>query len=199
LFKILQDVNSCSEDLRWSSQFCASHAKIESCLKRAFEKCFNNGSAQKLVRGEKVRLRRKIEEEWGNRIQVDELEKLFDGCAYIAPCPPPGLLLNQKLHWLDHVRTDGDCDYAEKAEVKKWLSFEAPLLDSSTLPKCLSESEATYVLEELGRNVNKKNNRRRKPITKETQVSNPSPRTSGSSSGETNNKALLLLLLIILI
>ena len=70
LFKILQDVNSCSEDLRWSSQFCASHAKIESCLKRAFEKCFNNGSAQKLVRGEKVRLRRKIEEEWGNRIQV---------------------------------------------------------------------------------------------------------------------------------
>jgi len=117
LFKILQDVNSCSEDLRWGSQFCASHAKIESCLKRAFEKCFNNGSAQKLVRGEKVRLRRKIEEEWGNRIQVDELEKLFDGCAYIAPCPPPGLLLNQKLHWLDHVRTDGDCDYAQKAEV----------------------------------------------------------------------------------
>ena len=54
-----------------------------------------------------------------NSFQVDELEKLFDGCAYIAPCPvpPPGLLLNQKLHWLDHVRTDGDCDYAEKAEV----------------------------------------------------------------------------------
>jgi len=89
------------------------------------------------------------------------------------------------------------CDFDDK--VKKWLTFEAPLLDSSTLPKCLSESEATYVLEELGRNVNKKNNRRRKPITKETQVSNPSPRTSGSSSGETNNKALLLLLLIMLI
>ena len=52
-----------------------------------------------------------------NTFQVDELEKLFDGCAYIAPRPPPGLLLNQKLHWLDHVRTDGDCDYAEKAEV----------------------------------------------------------------------------------
>ena len=52
-----------------------------------------------------------------NSLQVDELEKLFDGCAYIAPRPPPGLLLNQKLHWLDHVRTDGDCDYAEKAEV----------------------------------------------------------------------------------
>ena len=117
-----------------------------------------------------------------NTFQVDELEKLFDGCAYIEPHPPPGLLLNQKLHWLDHVRTDGDCDYAEKAEVlaqlfskkvpcfanynisqscfkkyseqkrarnnkihvydfdgkvKKWLTFEAPLLDSSTLPKCL--------------------------------------------------------------
>ena len=70
MFKILQDVNSCSEDLRWSSQFCASHAKIESCLKRAFEKCFNKGSAQKLVRGEKVRLRSKIQEEWANRIQV---------------------------------------------------------------------------------------------------------------------------------
>ena len=56
-----------------------------------------------------------------NSFQVDELEKLFDGCAYIAPRPPPGLLLNQQLHWLDHVRTDGDCDYAEKAEVSAQL------------------------------------------------------------------------------
>ena len=72
-------------------------------------------------------------------------------------------------------------------------------LETFILTKFFSESEATYVLEELGRNVNKKNNRRRKPITKETQVSNPSPWTSGSSSGETNNKALLLLLLIMLI
>ena len=72
-------------------------------------------------------------------------------------------------------------------------------LETFILTKFFSESETTYVLEELGRNVNKKKNRRRKPITKETQVSNPSPRTSGSSSGETNNKALLLLLLIMLI
>ena len=72
-------------------------------------------------------------------------------------------------------------------------------LETFILTKFFSESEGNYVLEELGRNVNKKNNRRRKPITKETQVSNPSPRTSGSSSGETNNKALLLLLLIMLI
>ena len=62
-----------------------------------------------------------------NSPQVDELEKLFDGCAYIAPRPPPGLLLNQKLHWLDHVRTDGDCDYAAKAEVLAQLfSKKAP-------------------------------------------------------------------------
>ena len=72
-------------------------------------------------------------------------------------------------------------------------------LETFILTKFFSESETNYVLEELGRNVNKKKNRRRKPITKETQVSNPSPRTSGSSSGETNNKALLLLLLIMLI
>ena len=72
-------------------------------------------------------------------------------------------------------------------------------LETFILTKFFSESEATYVLEELGKNVNKKNNRRRKPITKETQVSNPSPRTSGSSSGETNIKALWLLLLIMLI
>ena len=72
-------------------------------------------------------------------------------------------------------------------------------LETFILTKFFSESEGNYVLEELGRNVNKKNNRRRKPITKETQVSKPSPRTSGSSSGETNNRALLLLLLIILI
>ena len=72
-------------------------------------------------------------------------------------------------------------------------------LETFILTKFFSESEGNYVLEELGRNVNKKNNRRRKPITKETQVSKPSPRTSGSSSGETNSKALLLLLLIMLI
>ena len=71
-------------------------------------------------------------------------------------------------------------------------------LETFILTKFFSESEATYVLEELGRNVNKKN-RRRNPFTKETQVSNPSPRTSGSSSGETNIKALWLLLLIMLI
>ena len=72
-------------------------------------------------------------------------------------------------------------------------------LETFILTKFFSESETTYVLEELGRTVNKKKNRRRKPITKETQVSNPSPRTLGSSSGGTNNKALLLLLLIMLI
>merc|ERR1712012_441932 len=47
------------------------------------------------------------------------------------------------------------------------------LMVTVTTQKRQSESEATYVLEELGRNVNKKNNRRRKPITKETQVSKP--------------------------
>ena len=77
--------------------------------------------------------------------------------------------------------------------------LDVTTLETFILTKFFSESETTYVLEELGRNVNKKNNRRRKPITKETQVSKPSPRTSGSSSGETNNKALLLLLLIMLI
>ena len=92
LLKILADVKSCSADLRWSSDYCEKHARVESCLERAFQACFSNGVAQKLVRGEKVRLRLKIEEEWGNKIQVDELEKLFKSCAYIAPNPPPGLL-----------------------------------------------------------------------------------------------------------
>jgi len=135
LLKILADVKSCSAALRWSSDYCDKHARIENCLERAFQACFSNGVAQKLVRGEKARLRLKIEAEWGNKIQVEELEKLFKSCAYIAAPPPPGLL--QRLHWIDFVRTDGRCDYKAKEEVKKWLSFEAPLTDSSRLPDCL--------------------------------------------------------------
>ena len=92
LLKILADVKSCSAGLRWSSDYCEKHARIENCLERAFQACFSNGVAQKLVRGEKARLRLKIEAEWGNKIQVDELEKLFKSCAYIAAPPPPGLL-----------------------------------------------------------------------------------------------------------
>ena len=92
LLKILADVKSCSAGLRWSSDYCEKHARIENCLERAFQACFSNGVAQKLVRGGKARLRLKIEAEWGNKIQVDELEKLFKSCAYIAAPPPPGLL-----------------------------------------------------------------------------------------------------------
>ena len=92
LLKILADVKSCSANLRWSSDYCEKHAQIENCLERAFQACFSNSVAQKLVRGEKARLRLKIEAEWGNKIQVDELEKLFKGCTYIAARPPPGLL-----------------------------------------------------------------------------------------------------------
>lgn len=92
LLKILADVKSCSAALRWSSDYCEKHARIENCLERAFQACFSNGAAQKLVRGAKARLRLKIEAEWGNKIQVDELEKLFKSCAYIAAPPPPGLL-----------------------------------------------------------------------------------------------------------
>ena len=80
----------------------------------------------------------------------------------------------QRLHWIDFVRTDGNCGYKAKEEVKifinniinvitsmcsfntniiiiiitninivmngqmkKWISFEAPLTDSSNLPNCL--------------------------------------------------------------
>merc|ERR1712198_24642 len=133
LLKILADVKSCSAGLRWSSDFCEKHAQVENCLERAFQACFSNAVAQKLVRGEKTRLRLKIEAEWGNKIQVEELEKLFKGCAFIAARPPPGLI--QRLHWIDFVRTDGSCDNREKEEVNRWLSFEAPLTDSSSLPK----------------------------------------------------------------
>ena len=92
LLKILADVKSCSAGLRWSADYCERHAQIENCLERAFQACFSKDIAQKLVRGEKARLRLKIEREWGNKIQVDELEKLFQNCAYIASPPPPGLL-----------------------------------------------------------------------------------------------------------
>merc|ERR1712032_1491336 len=170
LLKILANIKSCSAGLRWSSDYCAKHAQIENCLERAFQACFSNSVAQKLVRGEKARLRLKIEAEWGNKIQVDELEKLFKGCTYIAARPPPGLL--QRLHWIDFVHSDGNCGYKAKEEVKiitnniinvitimcsfntniiiiitnininivmngrvkKWISFEAPLTDSSNLP-----------------------------------------------------------------
>merc|ERR1712183_702909 len=57
LLKILADVKSCSAALRWSSDYCEKHARIENCLERAFQACFSNGVAQKLVRGEKARLR----------------------------------------------------------------------------------------------------------------------------------------------
>merc|ERR1719446_1284709 len=74
LLKILADVKSCSENLIWSSDYCDKHAQVENCLERAFQACFSNSVAQKLVRGEKARLRLKIESEWGNKIQVEELE-----------------------------------------------------------------------------------------------------------------------------
>jgi len=192
LLKILADVKSCSAGLRWSADYCERHAQIENCLERAFQACFNNGVAQKLVRGEKARLRLKIEREWGNKIQVDELEKLFQNCAYIASPPPPGLL--QRLHWIDFVLTDGSCDYKAKEEVKKWLSFEAPLTDSSSLPNCLSEKEAAFVLEEMRENVKEKNSKRREIL-----IPNPSPRRSSTSSVHNSIKIFLPLILMIFI
>merc|ERR1712198_39824 len=159
LLKILADVKSCSTGLRWSSDFCEKHAQVENCLERAFQTCFSNAVAQKLVRGEKARLRLKIEAEWGNKIQVDELEKLL-----------------QSLHWIDFVRTDGSCDNREKEEVKRWLSFEAPLTDSSSLSNCLSEEEANFVLEEMRSNVEEKNSKQREIL-----VPDPSPRRSSAT------------------
>merc|ERR1711971_328530 len=198
LLKILTEVKSCSANLRWSSDYCDKHAQIEKCLERAFQSCFSNSVAQKLVRGEKARLRLKIEAEWGNKIQVEELEKLFKGCTYIADRPPPGLL--QRLHWVDFVRTDGSCDYNAKEEVKKWLSFESPLTDSSNLANCLSEKEANFVLEEMRANVEnaanmKENNSRQREIS----VQDPSPRKSSTSSVHNSIKVFLPLLLIIFI
>merc|ERR1712198_497659 len=189
LLKILADVKSCSTGLRWSSDFCEKHAQVENCLERAFQTCFSNPVAQKLVRGEKARLRLKIEAEWGNKIQVDELEKLFKGCAFIAARPPPGLL--QRLHWIDFVRTDGSCDNREKEEVKRWLSFEAPLTDSSSLPNCLSEEEANFVLEEMRSNVEEKNSRQREIL-----VPDPSPRRSSATFVDNNIKVFSTLLLL---
>jgi len=197
LLKILTDVKSCSANLRWSSDYCQKHAQIENCLERAFNACFSNSVVQKLVRGEKARLRLKIESEWGNKIQVEELEKLFKGCTYIADRPPPGLL--QRLHWVDFVRTDGNCGYKAKEEVKRWISFEAPLTDSSNLPNCLSEKEANFVLEEMRANVEKaanleaKNSRQR-----EISVPDPSPRRSSTSSVHNSIKVFLPLLLIMI-
>merc|ERR1712198_431794 len=192
LLKILADVKSCSTGLRWSSDFCEKHAQVQNCLERAFQTCFSNAVAQKLVRGEKARLRLKIEAEWGNKIQVDELEKLFKSCTYIAARPPPGLI--QRLHWIDFVRTDGSCDNREKEEVKRWLSFEAPLTDGSSLPNCLSEEEANFVLEEMRSNVEDKNSKQR-----EISVSDPSPRRSSATFVYNNIKVFLPLLLIIFI
>merc|ERR1712198_812999 len=192
LLKILADVKSCSDGLRWSSDFCEKHAKVENCLERAFQTCFSNAVAQKLVRGEKARLRLKIEAEWGNKIQVDELEKLFKGCSYIAARPPPGLI--QRLHWIDFVRTDGSCDNREKEEVERWLSFEAPLTDGNILPNCLSEKEANFVLEEMRSNVGEKNSKQREIL-----VLDPSPRRSSATFMYNNIKVFLPLLLIIFI
>merc|ERR1711971_675499 len=173
LLKILADIKSCSANL-------------------------SNSVAQKLVRGEKARLRLKIEAEWGNKIQVEELEKLFKGCTYIADRPPPGLL--QRLHWVDFVRTDGNCGYKAKEEVKKLISFEAPLTDSSNLPNCLSEKEATFVVEEMrenfehAANLEDKNSRQREiPV-----VPDPSPRRSSTSSVHNSIKVFLPLLLMMI-
>merc|ERR1712198_211268 len=192
LLKILTDVKSCSTGLRWSSDFCEKHAQVENCLQRAFQTCFSNAVAQKLVRGAKARLRLKIEAEWGNKIQVDELEKLFKGCTFISARPPPGLL--QRLHWIDFVRTDDSCDNRDKEEVKRWLSFEAPLTDDSSLPNCLSEEEANFVLEEMRSNVEDKNSKQREIL-----VPDPSPRRSSATFVYNNIKVFLPLLLIIFI
>merc|ERR1712198_777414 len=189
LLKILADVKSCSAGLRWSSDFCEKHAQVQNCLERAFQTCFSNAVAQKLVRGEKAKLRLKIEAEWGNKIQVDELEKLFKGCAFIAARPPPGLL--QRLHWIDFVRTDGSCDNREKEELKRWLSFEAPLTDSSSLSNCLSEEEAGFVLEEMRSNVEDKNSKQREIL-----VPDPSPRRSSATFVDNNIKVFSTLLLL---
>merc|ERR1712226_1708390 len=177
------------------ARIIARSMQVENCLERAFQTCFSNGIAQKLVRGEKSRLRLKIEAEWGNKIQVDELEKLFKSCAFIAAKPPPGLV--QRLHWVDFVRTDGNCDYKAKEEVKRWLSFEAPLTDSSTLPNCLSDTESKFVVEELRANVEKKN--AKQGNSREILVPAPSPRRSSTSSIHSSIKVFIPLFMIIFI
>merc|ERR1711974_183665 len=148
--------------------------------------CLSNSVAQKLVRGEKSEAEAEDRGRMGNKIQVDKLEKLFKGCTYIAARPPPGLL--QRLHWIDFVRTDGNCDNRAKEEVKKWLSFEAPLTDSSSLPNCLSEKESNFVVEEMRSNVEEKNSRQREIL-----VPDPSPRRSSASSVKVFLPLLLML------
>jgi len=78
--------------------------------------------------------------------------------------------------------------------VKRWLSFEASLTDGSSLPNCLSEKEANFVLEEMRSNVGEKNSKQREIL-----VLDPSPRRSSATFVYNNIEVFLPLLLIIFI
>ena len=144
-------------------------------------KAFN--AAEKLFKNEKLTVRANIEQDWGNRIPPEELEKLFKACDSFGPKPPASW---ERAHWLDYVQMDNSCGEVDKQEVKKVLTSY-----NTTLPNCLSETETQFVLKQT------KDNEAESKGSRQKSAGVAEPRTSGAKTAFGSSLGLLILLVFV--
>ena len=143
LVSALMEIRTCKAAHKWSSDFCNIHQQIQQCFTQSFARCFSGPDVQKLVRNARIDLRVKMEKDWGGRIPPQELEPLFDSCAFIASKPDTS---SEAANWLDYVQTDNNCQGEERVEIKTMLS--RTLASNQSVPDCLSKREVEFLKEE---------------------------------------------------
>ena len=179
----LERLRPCQAEHRWTNHFCQTIRAKQECFKLQFGRCFEDDVAEQLVKNEKLSVRAKIEEDWGNKIPPEELEKLFQSCDSFGARPPARW---ERGHWLDHVQMDNSCDEGDKQEVRKLLTSY-----NTSLPNCLSEIESRFVLRLIKDNeVESKRNRQKIAGVAE-------PRTSGAKSAFGSSLGLFILLVFV--
>ena len=179
LVQVLEKLEPCRKAHRWTKDFCEIHHQVLECFTTGFTACFPEDLAGVLVQAEQEAMRKRIERNWQGKIPLQELEKLFNSCSFIALRPEEGSV---QRHWLEYVKTDNSCGVHEKEEIKNLLSLRDQE-DTSSLPGCVTERETDFIRKLL------------KP--KETGV--PEPRKSelqGSSSSAHRFANVTVLLLI---